>query len=130
MQSPETDPASGALDTEIPLTEIQRAAGLVFRAGDVVEVRVPKARRQRTISGYFSDCQKLTRAVSRLDRNGWPGIYWTINPVNHPVNQRWKRGPKESSNPSRSRDSDSIQRLDHRHLPVETLPIRPPFLLC
>ena len=73
MQSPETDPVPEIFDTEISLTVIRRAVRLLFRAGDVVEVRVPKAGRQRTISDYFSDFEQLARAVARLDRNGWAG---------------------------------------------------------
>jgi len=88
MQSPDPDSAPEAVESETSLMEIRRAAGLLFRAGDVVEVRVPKAGRQRTISGYFSDFEQLAQAVERLDRNRWPGIYWTINPVNPALEAR------------------------------------------
>lgn len=62
--------------------EIRRAIDLLFRSGDVVEVRVPKAGRQKTISGYFQDFESLARAIERIEEGRYPGVYWTANPVN------------------------------------------------
>lgn len=121
MQSPETDPAPEILDTEISLTEMRRAVGLLFRAGDVVEVRVPKAGRQRTISGYFSDFEQLAQAVARLDRNRWPGIYWTINPVTPALEAR-SQGKLKAFAETTTSDADILCR---RWLPVDLDPKRP-----
>ena len=54
---------------------------MLFPPGGVVEVRVPKAGRYRTNSGYFSDFDELASAVARLEQKKWPGIYSTLNPV-------------------------------------------------
>jgi hypothetical protein len=62
--------------------EIRRAIGLLFRPDDVVEVRVPKAGKRRTVSGHFQDFEALARAVERLEGYGYSGVYWTPNPVN------------------------------------------------
>ena len=58
--------------------EIVRALRILFQAGDVVEMRVPKTEREGTVSGYFSDYDALAKALA--SRNGDPGIYVTINP--------------------------------------------------
>lgn len=60
---------------------ILQAAKLLFQPGDLVEVRVPKARREKTISGYFDDLEKLAEAVVQLEAQKFPGIYWTLNPI-------------------------------------------------
>lgn len=66
---------TGALD------EISKAITLLYKPGDVIELRVPKAGRLRTISGYFSNQEKLAEALRELSKNeALPGIYLTINP--------------------------------------------------
>jgi hypothetical protein len=50
----------------------------MFCPGDVVEVRVPKAGRHKTISGYFDDFEVLTAEVERLDGLLFPGVYWDV----------------------------------------------------
>jgi hypothetical protein len=52
---------------------------ILFRPGDIVEVRVPKTLREGTVSGYFDDMGALKRAV--LTRTRDAGIYVTLNPV-------------------------------------------------
>jgi hypothetical protein len=61
---------------------VLEAASVLFQRGDVIEVRVPRARGQKTISGYFSNFEKLAVAVNQLEIARYPGIYWTLNPVN------------------------------------------------
>ena len=73
MQSHETEPEGEAAPPDETLIVIRRAVDLLFRPGDVVEVRVPKAGRYRTISGYFSDFGELVSAVARLEQKKWPG---------------------------------------------------------
>lgn len=63
------------------INQILSAARLLFQPGDVVEVRIPKARKFRVISGYFDDFQLMAEAIAALDHEGYPGIYWTLNPV-------------------------------------------------
>jgi hypothetical protein len=64
-----------------PREEILRAYHLLMRRGDVREVRIPKADRRGTISGYFNNPELLVEAVLRLD-GVVEGIYITLNPVN------------------------------------------------
>src|SRR6266568_9492756 len=59
--------------------EIRRAVSLLYRPGEV-ELRVPKTGREGTISGYFSDFEKLVEAALALDGRGL-GVYVTLNPV-------------------------------------------------
>jgi DNA-binding MarR family transcriptional regulator len=60
--------------------EIHRAITALYEPGDVVELRVPKAGRDHTISGYFDDHEKLANAVLKADGKG-PGVYLTLNPA-------------------------------------------------
>ena len=54
----------------------------IFRQpGEVLELRVPKAGRYKTISGYFDDPAKLADAAVGLADEKFAGIYFTINPV-------------------------------------------------
>ena len=62
--------------------EIRRAIGYLSRPDDVGEVRVPKAGRNRTISGYFSDPERMAQEVEGLEALRFPGVYRTLNPVN------------------------------------------------
>jgi hypothetical protein len=48
-------------------------------AGDVHEVRIPKAGRRGTIAGYFTDAERLADAVLAIDGTV-PGVYVTLNP--------------------------------------------------
>ena len=121
MQSRETEPEVTAVDPDGALIEIRRAVDILFRPGDVVEVRVPKAGRYRTISGYFSDFDELAAAVARLEQNKWPGIYWTLNPVNPALAARANEKLKLYAEATTS-DADILGR---RWLPVDLDPRRP-----
>ena len=51
--------------------------------GSVHELRVPKAGRERTISGYFDDPVALAKTAAELDATGqYAGIFITLNPCN------------------------------------------------
>lgn len=68
-------------DEASPREKIARGIKLLMQPGAVHEIRVPKAGRRGTISGYFNDLDALVEAVLTLD--GYvPGIYLTLNPVN------------------------------------------------
>ena len=62
------------------LEMIRRAIALFFLSGAVVELRIPKAGKHQTISGYFDDAERLARSALANDGKG-PGVYWTLNPV-------------------------------------------------
>jgi hypothetical protein len=61
-------------------TQIRQTAELLMEPGSVHELRIPKAGRERTISGYFDDPLKLAEAAAELDATGdYSGIYITLN---------------------------------------------------
>lgn len=103
-------------------SNVLSAARMLFHTGDVVEIRVPKAGRQRTISGYFDNLEKLAEAVGQLEKSRppFPGIYWTLNPVNRAALSR-------AENKVRSFADDTTKDLDiltRRLLGVDFDPIR------
>lgn len=61
--------------------EILRTWNTFRQPGEVLELRIPKAGRYKTISGYFNDAKKLADAVIGLADEPFAGIYFTINPV-------------------------------------------------
>jgi len=61
--------------------QVISAASVLFRPDDVIEVRVPKAGREKTISGCFRDLDKLAAAAAQLENRKYPGVYWTLNPI-------------------------------------------------
>ena len=102
-------------------TSILEAARLLFCPGDVVEVRVPKAGKQRTISGYYTDLEKLARDVATLEREKHPGVYWTLNPVHRDLLSR-------ATNRVKSFVADTTKDehiLCRRWLPIDLDPKRP-----
>jgi AAA domain len=60
--------------------EVLAAIKQVFKEGDVVEVRVPKAKGSGTISGYFDDHNKLAQGIVELSGKH-SGVYYTLNPT-------------------------------------------------
>ena len=61
--------------------EILRTWQVFRQPGEVLELRIPKAGRSKTISGYFNDAEKLADAVVGLADEPFAGIYFTVNPV-------------------------------------------------
>lgn len=103
--------------------EVLRAARLLFRAGSVVEVRVPKAGKLRTISGYFDDLEMLARDVAKLDFARYPGVYWTINPVDPALLSRGVNRTQGHIDSGFCSSDDSIVR--RCWLPIDLDPKRP-----
>lgn len=62
--------------------EIAAAIGLLINPGDVFELRVPKAGKFRTISGYFDNAEALAKALAAFPAEQLPGVYITLNPLN------------------------------------------------
>jgi hypothetical protein len=63
----------------VNVAEIRRAIDLLLTPGQVCELRVlntPKG----TVSGYFSDVDKLAQAATNWSGKA-PGVYITLNPV-------------------------------------------------
>jgi len=61
--------------------EILRTWNIFRQPGEVLELRIPKAGKFKTISGYFDDPTKLADAVIGLADEKFAGIYFTVNPV-------------------------------------------------
>lgn len=63
------------------IEQMRRAAELIMEPGSVHELRIPKAGREKTISGYFDDPLKLAQCAAELDATGkYAGVYITLNP--------------------------------------------------
>jgi hypothetical protein len=59
--------------------EITQALQLISLGG-LVEIRIPKAGKFQTVSGYFTDATIAEREVRQWDGKV-PGIYFTLNPI-------------------------------------------------
>ena len=60
---------------------MRQAAEMIMAPGSVHELRIPKAGRDKTISGYFDDPSKLAQCAAECDASGkYAGIYITLNP--------------------------------------------------
>jgi predicted P-loop ATPase len=118
MSAPDCNPVT---TVEEACAEIRRAARLLFGASDVVEIRVPKAGRHRTISGYFNDLEALVAEVARLEELKWPGVYWTLNPINPALLAR-SHNKLKSWVENTTSDADILER---RWLPIDLDPKRP-----
>ena len=99
---------------------IDFAIAALFRPGDVVELRIPKAGRHGTISGYFDDFSKLAEAIDMHSGN-FEGIYYTLNPVNPALLARANNNAKEFAQAT-TNDRDVIRR---RWLLIDIDPVRP-----
>ena len=105
---------------EQALEEATRAVAVMFRPDDVVELRVPKAGRNRTISGYFNVAATLVEAIREMDGKG-PGVYVTLNPVEPELLARANNRVRAFAETTTS-DADIVLR---RWLLVDCDPVRP-----
>jgi hypothetical protein len=64
------------------ISTILAAAELPMTPGDVHELRVPKAGRSGTISGFMYDNPAKPAADAEKLDGRFPGIYMTLNPCN------------------------------------------------
>src|SRR6516162_818862 len=60
--------------------EINRMIAVLFRPGDVVELRIPNTTRDGTVSGYFDDFGALGKALT-VPNGHYPSVYITLNPL-------------------------------------------------
>jgi hypothetical protein len=89
-------------------------------AGDVHEVRIPKAGRRGTIAGYFTDAERLADAVLAIDGTV-PGVYVTLNPCKPELLARAANRLQDCAAVTTS-DVDILQR---RWLLIDFDPVRP-----
>jgi hypothetical protein len=65
-----------------PEQEVRFALEVLFRAEDVVELRVPEyPRGNGTTAGYFSDSDALVRRALEISAAGAAGVYVTLNEI-------------------------------------------------
>jgi hypothetical protein len=88
--------------------------------GDVHEVRIPKAGRRGTISGYFDNPEALADVVEPLDGTV-PAIYITLNPCNPALLARAANRLRERADTTTA-DTDIVRR---RWLLIDFDPVRP-----
>jgi len=99
---------------------IDAAITALFCLGDVVELRIPKAGRLGTISGYFDDFTKLADAIE-MHSGTFEGVYYTLNPVNPALLGRANNNAKEYVQ-STTNDRDVVRRC---WLLIDIDPVRP-----
>jgi hypothetical protein len=76
---PTTRPPQTLYDPEI----VRRTLRLAHPPGDVIEIRMPKAGKLRTISGYFDNIDAVVNALAPYTRQlAIPAVYFTLNPIN------------------------------------------------
>lgn len=98
-------------------SDLERFLGLIWRPGDVREIRMPAP--GRTDSGYFDNPAALIEAIRPFD--GRENAYITINPVNDALLARAANRIK-----ARARATTGDQQIiERRWLPIDIDPVRP-----
>lgn len=100
---------------ETNLEQIKSAIDILFPAGSVIELRIPKAkdgsgRNQGTISGYYNNFEELANDLKALnDKNTYLGIYYTLNPVESSLLSRSYNKAKQNAEVT-TQDSQIVKR--------------------
>lgn len=103
-------------------SDIVKTYEVFHKPGDVVEVRVPKAGKNGTISGYFNNVDSFADAVMQLDGFKYPGVYFTINKVTPDLLARYANCLQHWAQ-NTTTDKDGI--ICRRWLPIDLDPVRP-----
>lgn len=114
-----TQQSPSATPTLCDPQEIGRALELLFRSGDVAELRMP-VHPKKTIAGFFNDRQKLAQAAERWSGTV-PAVYVTLNPVNPALLARYCNRV-ESWAKDLTTDDDILER---NWLLMDADPVRP-----
>lgn len=101
---------------------IAEAIRILFEPGQVVELRVPKAGKLGTISGYFDDYDKLAGELERLSGTA-PAVYYTLNPVNPALLARANNHTNAYAKVTTSDAADNVVR--RLWLLIDCDPVRP-----
>ncbi len=101
--------------------DILRSYRLFHSEGDVVELRIPKAGRYKTISGYFDNSSAFADAVVGLADEEFKGYYFTLNEINPDLIARSANTYKKYAEETTA-DKDIIRR---RWLPIDFDVVRP-----
>jgi hypothetical protein len=103
------------------LEEIHRAIAVLFRATDVVEMRIPNAPHEGTVSGYYRDHEALAKHLASRNASGYPAIYVSLNPVTESLLARSANHVKARAKVT-TNDKDITSR---RWLLIDVDPMRP-----
>jgi len=101
--------------------DILRTAQIFHAQGDIWELRIPKAGRFKTISGYFDNAANFADAVIGLADEELAGYYFTANPVQPDLFARSANKPKKYADETTA-DGNITYR---RWLLIDLDPIRP-----
>lgn len=101
------------------ITEIKKAISILFRPGDVVELRALGVQ-GRVHAGYFNDFEKMANEAARLSGNA-DGIYVVLNEINKDLLAR-SQNRLTVSPKNLTQDKDVIRR---RWLPIDIDAKRP-----
>jgi P4 family phage/plasmid primase-like protien len=101
--------------------DILRTAQLFHEPGDIFELRIPKAGKFGTISGYFDNTANFADSIIGLADEGFSGYYFTINQCNPDL---LARAANRYEKYGRETTADK-EILTRRWLPIDLDPIRP-----
>ena len=111
---------TGRPQSESVTVDILRFVELLWRPGDVREVRIPKYNKYgHTASGYFDSPESLAESAAKWD--GKANLYFTLNPVNPALMARASNRIADKAETT-SADVDVIRR---RSLFIDIDPDRP-----
>ena len=111
---------TGRPQFESVTVDILRFVELLWRPGDVREVRIPKYNKYgHTASGYFDSPESLAESAAKWD--GKANLYFTLNPVNPALMARASNRIADKAETT-SADVDVIRR---RSLFIDIDPVRP-----
>ena len=65
----------------IDQSDILRTIKIFHQPGDVVEIRIPNANRNGTISGYYDNDEAFGKDIENLVKKPYSGYYFTLNQV-------------------------------------------------
>ena len=97
------------MSNNLVLERVKQGIDVLLRPGDVHELRIPKAGRFKTVSGYFNDPEKLANAIAEMSGEA-EGVYITLNPVNPALLARANNRLKSYSETTAG-DGDIVERL-------------------
>jgi hypothetical protein len=102
-------------------TEIERAISVLFKPGDVVEVRIPKTR-CGVVAGYFDNFSTMAGTICQADaKYRASGIYYVLNKINPALLGRTYNRLREHAEHTTA-DNNILGR---RWFPVDLDPVRP-----
>jgi hypothetical protein len=110
-----------ATDRLADIAAIQEALLLWYQRGAVIEIRVPKAGRARTVSGYYDDLDTLARDAVTCNRK-YGNVYATIQTIDPSLLARRKNRYEELV----TETTADTNVASYRWLPFDIDPVRAP----